>query len=606
MDILLLSTDELHLNLRRLFLQDMRDMLSDPSFFLLEEADPRGQQELNYLCSPKRFKARYQANNYLKRYIMTGEGENLEGATAQKFFDVQLRIGHKMPMSYRASEVCRLARRYVKDVLGNDPYKHPELFRWGKRACIGVPYRESYLHSRINTLTGSPAHIRWFQKFRLDDGLLNRVLPDQYIETNRLVADFVPKKWNILRLIMKNTNIGSFYTAGLGDTIVHLWKEYGYDLHSRAERHRVRVKKYSQDRSYVTADLSSASDCFTPELVKRLVPYSWYKALNLGRIRYATVHDMNNCQMQSFMTMGIGFTFPLQSLLFYSIIRATMELVGFRDFRGISVFGDDLIYPTKAHAYVSTILADLGFTLNSEKTYDHAEFRESCGADFYVGVDVRPYQPEGTHTLCTGVDAQAYLYKVYNGWCRRWRPWEIPRVCSYLESRLALYGKIHQVPPDFPDTAGVKWGIPIDHPLYEIPIRNSNGSLVVRYLRNKVPRTEVQDPRIYYWNTLRKGGKEEPVVSWDSGDDPVCSYFPTPKSIKCRELWIASMKRPDVLHKRYARDSRNDECIRLFVGDIPPLKLKCFVGSKGVPHRYISQQSVTPHWDYPCRMGSSS
>jgi hypothetical protein len=55
-----------------------------------------------------------------------------------------------------------------------------------------------------------------------------------------------------------------------------------------------------------------------------------------------------------------------------------------------SVFGDDIIVPTKAYERTLRLLRLLGFTPNPEKSFGSGSFRESCGHDYYHGYNVRP------------------------------------------------------------------------------------------------------------------------------------------------------------------------------------------------------------------------
>lgn len=59
--------------------------------------------------------------------------------------------------------------------------------------------------------------------------------------------------------------------------------------------------------------------------------------------------------------------------------------------RTVSVFGDDIICPTDCAKSVTAALVFFGFKLNEEKSFVSGKFRESCGGDYFKGLDMRPH-----------------------------------------------------------------------------------------------------------------------------------------------------------------------------------------------------------------------
>jgi len=139
-----------------------------------------------------------------------------------------------------------------------------------------------------------------------------------------------------------------------------------------------------------TIDLSSASDTISKELVWLLLPESWAQALDIARTGDVTLPDGNSIELAKFSSMGNGFTFELESLIFYALARAVCELDG-EDTRNLSVFGDDIIVPTGATETLTRVFQLLGFTVNTGKTFSQGPFRESCGADYLFGYSIRPF-----------------------------------------------------------------------------------------------------------------------------------------------------------------------------------------------------------------------
>jgi hypothetical protein len=95
-------------------------------------------------------------------------------------------------------------------------------------------------------------------------------------------------------------------------------------------------------------------------------------------------YDELSGHYHKFSSMGNGCTFGLESLIFAAAARA----VGSRDF---CVYGDDIIIETELYEPLVTLLSALGFTTNSEKSFNQGPFRESCGVDAYLGTDITPF-----------------------------------------------------------------------------------------------------------------------------------------------------------------------------------------------------------------------
>jgi hypothetical protein len=84
--------------------------------------------------------------------------------------------------------------------------------------------------------------------------------------------------------------------------------------------------------------------------------------------------------------MGNGYTFELETLIFYALVRAVCGKEG-----TVSVYGDDLIYPSRFVGPVRELLAFCGFETNVEKSFSTGNFRESCGGHYFKGHSVTPF-----------------------------------------------------------------------------------------------------------------------------------------------------------------------------------------------------------------------
>mgnify|MGYP001066119420 CR=1 FL=1 len=462
--------------------------------------------------SPLDFKREWQLQNLLKRYRFKDDkytDDELKRMTFEKFIKLQETRSESVHRSAVVHAVLQKARLLIREILSDyDPEEHVLMCRHGKRAAKGVPASNAYLHEKMAHLSGTPEHIAWFMDVSQDDPHLLRALDDCQAQVDvcyDLQYTTVPKSWKIFRGIVPNTVLGAYYSYGLGRVIQERLRiNARLDIRKLQQKHRKLCRSMSKTLKLVTADLSSASDSFTLALVNALLPRKWFLAVKYGLTRHI-LHDDKRFYCSSFMLMGIGFTFPLQTLLFYAIIRAVQNLCGSSGL--VSVYGDDLIYPTDIHKHVSYVLSALGFQLNMDKTFVDLPFRESCGADFFKGVDVRPFQPEGQHEVMVGLHYEAWLYKIYNGLTARWPGQVLTRTKRFIILEiLRCTTDLKLAANDAPDYSGLKgleykWYLPVNLLWCEDWQTIVCKNIVVRPVPKVLAR---KFQSAYYWEHLRQ------------------------------------------------------------------------------------------------------
>nr|UJQ84959.1 MAG: hypothetical protein 3 [Leviviridae sp.] len=101
--------------------------------------------------------------------------------------------------------------------------------------------------------------------------------------------------------------------------------------------------------------------------------------------------------LSKFASMGSALTFPLEAMVFVTIIFVALGRVEGRrlsrgqiaQYRGrVRVYGDDIIVPAESAPLVATTLELFGLSVNTHKSFWNGKFRESCGKEFYDGADV--------------------------------------------------------------------------------------------------------------------------------------------------------------------------------------------------------------------------
>jgi len=187
-----------------------------------------------------------------------------------------------------------------------------------------------------------------------------------------------------------------------------------------------------------TIDLSSASDTISLGLVRELLPNYIAGWLSTCRSPNTLLPNGEKVQLHMVSSMGNAFTFPLQTILFSSVVQGCYRALGIApvnnstgpvrkdsdDFTSLKdevrqrwelgrrpgnwgVFGDDIIVRREAYDLVVNLLERFGFTVNLDKSYNEGPFRESCGSDFWNGGNVRG-------VYCKRLDSSQDCYSLIN------------------------------------------------------------------------------------------------------------------------------------------------------------------------------------------------
>jgi hypothetical protein len=157
----------------------------------------------------------------------------------------------------------------------------------------------------------------------------------------------------------------------------------------------------SVDGSFATLDMSDASDLVSCRLISRMlrVVPTLRRYIFASRSTRATLPTGVTMPLRKFASMGSALCFPMESMAFFIAIissrlyRARVHatprsIEKFVD--RVHVYGDDLIVPADEAPSVIEDLESFGFKVNSAKSHWTGKFRESCGRDWYDGVDVTP------------------------------------------------------------------------------------------------------------------------------------------------------------------------------------------------------------------------
>lgn len=155
----------------------------------------------------------------------------------------------------------------------------------------------------------------------------------------------------------------------------------------------------SIDGCLATIDLKDASDLVPWNLVKLLCPAEWYEALASTRSDVVKVNGQA-FDIKKYAAMGSALCFPIEAFVFWSIAKTVSPYA--------YVYGDDIIVPNDKAYDVIAALESYGLQVNHGKTLTQGLFRESCGGDYYGGLNInypscKSYDPAKYIAFCNEV-----------------------------------------------------------------------------------------------------------------------------------------------------------------------------------------------------------
>lgn len=199
----------------------------------------------------------------------------------------------------------------------------------------------------------------------------------------------VPKNYEKDRTCAKEPTWNMFFQKGLGALIRSRLQRRGLLLPDAQQTHQGLARLASRLGHLATLDLSMASDTVSLGLVELLFPEDWLQVVLDLRVTHGRLPSGREIAYEKVSSMGNGFTFEIETLIFYALARAVAGTEA-----EVSVYGDDIIVPSECAGVLTDLLAFAGFRLNSDKSFAIGPFRESCGGHYFDGHDVTPFYVE--------------------------------------------------------------------------------------------------------------------------------------------------------------------------------------------------------------------
>lgn len=296
----------------------------------------------------------------------------------------------------------------------------------------------------------------------------------------------VPKTTETDRVICVEPLLNMFIQQGVAGVLTGcLRSRYSTDLKDQQFRNQRLAKLGSEFGRFATIDLESASDTISLSFCDYLLPAQLLDWLKFCRSPRTDVPDLGEIDLHMISSMGNATTFPLQTMIFTSIVLGCLKVLGIKpEFNGnkdgnFGVFGDDIVVPTEAYALVCECLIASGFIPNKSKSFSAGDFRESCGCDYFRGHNVRGVYSK---SLLTMHDRYSLINRLTN-WSARFGV----RLRTTLTYLIGTVDRKVTIPYYEDDSCGIK--VPLVYA--RIYGYNANGSILYKAYRPRSRRVNV-------------------------------------------------------------------------------------------------------------------
>lgn len=490
-----------------------------------------------------------QLKEFTKKYVNPEVGqEALEELTYKKFLKVNEHMGKYSKKRYpdpttriqrsiaKRDKILLRARALMHSILGD--ITQDEWFLECKNSggsSIGVPFYDTSIEKKftlpLSTTERAKTMFNHYLAFdnTLKDSIqkMNGPITGWYKVLHGSRASTVEKNDSIRRMICIEPVVNMYLQQGLMSVFYRRMKVIGLDVETLPSEHKVRAKTSSLTSREATIDWSSASDCVSTELLRYILPPKWFYCIDICRSPSTEING-EVVDLNMFSTMGNAVTFPLETLVFFVFAHAVMLSSDIHNnslfpewdrLKEVSVFGDDCILPTEHASDFIEAMTDVGFLINTEKSYfGNEQFRESCGGDYLAWTNVRPFYIKAP-TATKKSALEPWLYIITNSikelYLRLFGELSYVYYSQVWTELFSIFAKyridICLIPSDFPDDSGLKISDDIarfSH-LYRFSLRpiyrDRHGSVCFHFKRFKYWNKKDMYARLRYATLLKEG-----------------------------------------------------------------------------------------------------
>lgn len=399
------------------------------------------------------FRDEFLAREVVRKYPGFNLGVDTREVALKSFLDdeqlnaiTNARLMSNCGITSRAQQVIDLAGRKAGSILGAfsvDDFE--DGLRFGPGATTSRGHKEATVCSKLqgNNHCTSKAASLWSACLKsrpLWEAELSKGPYKTEIHDSDVLL-VVPKNARTGRTIGKGPDANVMMQLALGYCMRKRMYSRGINLQDQSINQR-RALAGSLSGHLATVDLKSASNSMTTGLVYRLLgnlPSAvcdprWYRLADLLRTETVLIEKRVH-SYSLFSCMGNGYTFELESLLFYSLAYACCVVFGVEP--DVTVYGDDIVCPVEVFPLLKDVFLECGLRINTEKSFfdPTGGFRESCGKCYLNGFDVTAFYVDAEVT--TALDVIVLANNITRWSCRPlWRDGRMKVVWEWVVSHL--------------------------------------------------------------------------------------------------------------------------------------------------------------------------
>lgn len=397
-----METVEMTYGICRCYLSDLEDVVN-PALYskidgFLRSKNIAGLATCSQLFdgakhSVEDFKFLRQIEAFFKKNSLFAQSEKCKAEALRSFVECEANcsrtnsrlhdaVGDMSSLDSKYLHLIYRMKRYISNVLGDfsvflDDLPHLVRVTPGATSCAKRADSLPQLKMRLSLFSTRRA-AKYLRFLYHHYGFSN--LRTKTTHSNRI--ELVPKNWKTDRTIACEPEGNLPLQLAFDSYAKRRLRLFGIDLSDQSANMKL-AKHASINDDYVTVDFSAASDTISFNTVSLLFPAEWFAYLS--DVRTPGFRGVfGEGVYAKFSSMGNGSTFAIETLIFAA---ACYALCGNRDFL---VYGDDVIIRKEFFEAYKELTSFLGFTINTEKSFSSGPFRESCGGDFFNGIDVTP------------------------------------------------------------------------------------------------------------------------------------------------------------------------------------------------------------------------
>jgi hypothetical protein len=337
------------------------------------------------------FRSEYWIAEMWSKFPFELSGVDRDAAAMQSFREAEVRCkiandrlydGWARPWTSRVREpLLRAQKKLARLLAGITPHEVVQRAGWGPGASTSLNSSKCSHQHKWDLATHATRHaLPWVH------GLWNwAALPERQVNIvlgNKVTT--VPKNAKTNRVIAVEPDWNMFFQRGLGSAIrSRLQRRCGLLTPDAQVKNQLLAREGSVSNGIATIDLRGASDGVSLALCELLLPPHVMEMIISLRSNIGFC-DGQLGVYEKVSSMGNGFTFELETALFWAIASSVKE-------GDVSVYGDDItVAGANTALEVIELLEFCGFEVNQKKTFVTGPFRESCGGHYFQGRCVTP------------------------------------------------------------------------------------------------------------------------------------------------------------------------------------------------------------------------